>query len=107
MPVDLPRLLPDTDPNARVKIQETAFSHDVLGRYVCNNWDEIFTNENGGFPFDAIVIGAGMFGGYIAEKLYRLGEPHGLRILLIDGGTFVLGTHIQNLQFRNLRVKRL
>ena len=39
-----------------VEVQETAFSLDILGRYVCNTYDEAV--NNGGFPFDAIVIGA-------------------------------------------------
>ncbi len=52
-----------------VEVQETTFSIDVLGRYICNTYDEAI--NNGGFPFDAIVIGAGMYGSYIAEKIYR------------------------------------
>jgi hypothetical protein len=30
----LPRLTPD--PNAQVDVQQTEFSHDVLGRWVCS-----------------------------------------------------------------------
>jgi nitrogenase subunit NifH len=52
-------------------VQETTFSYDVLGRYICNTWDEAISN--GGAPFDAIVLGAGMFGAYCAEKIYRQG----------------------------------
>ena len=56
-------------------VQDTDFAHDVLGRYACNTWEEIQAAQNaGGYPFDAVVIGAGMFGGYLAERLYRLGE---------------------------------
>jgi hypothetical protein len=74
MPPDLPRLLPATDPADRVQVQQTAFSHDVIGRYVCNDWGEIQAQiADRGFPFDVVVIGAGMFGGYLAEKLYREG----------------------------------
>jgi hypothetical protein len=78
-----------------IPIQQTAFSYDVLGRYVCNTWDEVA--QNGGDPFDVVVIGAGMFGGYIADKLYRFGEDIGLRILVIDAGAFLISTHVQNL----------
>jgi choline dehydrogenase-like flavoprotein len=78
-----------------IPIQQTAFSYDVLGRYVCNTWDEVV--QNGGDPFDVVVIGAGMFGGYIADKLYRFGEDIGLRILVIDAGAFLVSTHVQNL----------
>jgi hypothetical protein len=61
----LPVLNPD--PTAQVSVQQTAFSHDVLGRWVCSTWAEV--SNNGGDPFDVVVIGAGMFGGYIADKL--------------------------------------
>ena len=89
----LPQLNPD--PKALVNVQQTAFSHDVLGRWVCSSWDEV--NNNGGDPFDVVVIGAGMYGGYIADKLYRHGENVGLRILVVDAGAFLVPTHVQNL----------
>jgi choline dehydrogenase-like flavoprotein len=57
-------------------------------------------STGGGYPFDAVVIGAGMFGAYCAEKLYRRGAKQALRILLIDAGAFLLPTHIQNLPQR-------
>ncbi len=90
----LPRLIPDAT-SKPVKIQETAFSYDLMGRYVCCSWDEV--QNNGGDPFDVVVIGAGMFGGYIAEKLYRFGEETGQRILVLDAGSFLSSTHLQNL----------
>ena len=79
---------------AAAEVQETAFSLDVLGRYLCNTYDEAV--NNGGFPFDAIVIGAGMFGAYTAEKLYRLGGGN-LRVLVLDAGSFLVSEHVQNL----------
>ena len=54
-----------------VEVQETTFSIDVLGRYICSTYDEAI--NNGGFPFDVVVIGAGMYGAYVAEKIYRKG----------------------------------
>jgi choline dehydrogenase-like flavoprotein len=89
----LPRLNPD--PNALVDVQQTAFSHDFLGRWACSTWAEV--SNNGGDPFDIVVIGAGMFGGYIADKLYRRAENIGLRVLVIEAGSFLLPTHVQNL----------
>lgn len=83
------------DPNTLVNIQQTSFSHDVLGRWVCSTWPEV--SNNGGDPFDIVIIGAGMFGGYIADKLYRRGEGLGLRVLVIEAGSFLLPTHVQNL----------
>jgi choline dehydrogenase-like flavoprotein len=38
-----------------------------------------------------------MFGGYIADKLYRRAENIGLRVLMVDAGSFLLPTHTQNL----------
>src|SRR5262249_44139083 len=59
-------------------IQRTTFSHDVLGRYACNTWGEIQQQQSaGGYHFDVIVVGAGMFGGYCAENLYRRGGRAG------------------------------
>lgn len=89
---NLPRLIPSSDPNDRVLVQETEFALDVLGRYVCNTWDE--ATQNGGVPFDAVVIGAGMFGAYCAEKLYRNSN---LRVLVLDAGALLVTEHVQNL----------
>ena len=100
-PPDLPRLLVSSVASDRVKVQETAYSSDVLGRYVCNDWLEVEAQiQDGGFPFDAVVVGAGMFGGYCAEKLYRHGADANLRILALEAGGFLLPTHIQNLPQR-------
>src|SRR5262245_36862442 len=89
----LHRLIADS--SAQVDVQQTQFSHDMLGRWVCSTWAEV--SNNGGDPFDVIVIGAGMFGGYIADKLYRRAENIGLRILVVEAGSFLLPTHVQNL----------
>src|SRR6266849_1357861 len=77
-----------------VEVQETTFSIDVLGRYICNTYEEAV--NNGGFPFDAIVIGAGMYGSYVAEKIYRQGQGN-LRVLLLEAGSFLVSEHVQNL----------
>lgn len=83
------------DPTLRVDIQDSEFTKDLLGRYVCSTLDEAV--NNGGRPFDVVVIGAGMFGAYIAEKIYRRSADEGLRILVLDAGSFLLSTHTQNL----------
>ncbi len=81
------------------EVQETAFSTDIVGRYVCNTWDE--ATSNGGIAFDAIVIGAGMFGAYCAEKLYRNSN---LRVLVLEAGSFLVSEHVQNLARIGLNV---
>jgi choline dehydrogenase-like flavoprotein len=90
----LPALSPDPA-RPPVEVQQTAFSHDMSGRWVCSTWTEAI--QNGGRPFDVVVLGAGMHGGYCAEKLYRVGEGTGLRVLVLDAGAFLASTHLQNL----------
>src|SRR5215471_10505607 len=93
----LNELVATTNP-AQDDVQRTDFGYDVVPRYLCNNWQEIAAAQGpGAYPFDVVVIGAGMFGGYAAEQLYRLGGPAALRILLLDAGAFLLPSHIQNL----------
>jgi choline dehydrogenase-like flavoprotein len=93
----LNELLPGSNP-ARDDVQQTDFGYDVVSRYICNNWQEIAAAQGpGAYPFDIVVIGAGMFGGYCAEKLYRLGKLSALRVLMLDAGAFLLQSHIQNL----------
>lgn len=83
-------------------VQRTAMSLDVLGRFVCNTWDEAV--GNGGAPFDAVVVGGGMFGGYCADKIARpqIGRP--LRVLVLEAGPFLVPTHVQNLPRAGLDV---
>lgn len=91
----LRQLQESSSPATPNDVQATSFSYDVLGRYVCNTWDEAI--PPGAPPYDVVVIGSGMYGAYCAEKLYRLGEDTGLRVLLLDAGSFLFTTHVQNL----------
>src|SRR5215468_3130193 len=79
--------------NQMVEVQDTTFALDVLGRYICSTWNE--ATSNGGVAFDAVVIGAGMFGAYCAEKIYRSGPN--LRVLVLDAGSLLITEHTQNL----------
>jgi choline dehydrogenase-like flavoprotein len=92
MPINLPRLISTSNANDRVEVQDTRFTTDVVGRYVCSTWDE--ATNNGGVAFDAVVIGAGMFGAYCAEKLYRNANQ---RVLVLDAGPLLVTEHVQNL----------
>jgi hypothetical protein len=69
----------------RIDVEETTFSLDVVGRYVCNTLAEAV--NNGGRPFDVVVLGAGMCGAYCAEKIYHLGARN-KRVLLLEAGAF-------------------
>jgi len=88
-----------TETNQPVGVQETTFTTDVMGRYICSTWDEAV--NNGGVMFDAVVIGAGMFGAYCAEKIYRNAN---LRVLVLDAGSFLVSEHVQNLARIGLNV---
>ena len=79
-------------------VQRTTMSLDVMGRFVCNTWDEAI--NNGGAPFDAIVIGGGMFGGYCANRISRAGG----RVLVLEAGPFLVPSHVQNLPRTGLNV---
>ena len=75
-------------------IQQTTFSQDLLGRFICNTLAEVTAAA---INFDVVVIGAGMFGGYFAAQLYRLGAANNRRILVLDAGAYLLPSHSQNL----------
>ena len=49
--------------------ETTSFTVDVIGRFACNSFDEVINGlKSGGAPFDVVVIGAGMAGGYCAKR---------------------------------------
>jgi choline dehydrogenase-like flavoprotein len=86
----LPKLVPIDQP---VSVQETRFSVDALGRFLCSTWQE--ATGSGGSPFSAIVVGGGMYGAYCATKIYR--QHPNSRVLLLDAGRFLVSEHVQNL----------
>ena len=52
-------------------VQDTDFTRDALGRYVCNGLDEALASALA-HPFEVIVIGGGSFGPIFAQHLmYR------------------------------------
>jgi hypothetical protein len=95
----LPKLVPGAQ---QVQVQDTTFSTDALGRHLCSTWQE--ATSNGGPPFSAVVIGAGMYGAYWATKLYR--HQPGKRVLVLDAGRFLVAEHVQNLGRVGLEVRR-
>jgi choline dehydrogenase-like flavoprotein len=83
---------------------DSTYSRDLLGAKICSSWTDVSrwrdqtpsssTEKN---DIDVVVIGSGMFGGYLADKLYRFASRKPLRILVVEEGPFVLATHRQNL----------
>src|SRR6266498_5947234 len=89
--------------------QTTDFSRDVLGRYVCNGLEEALRSADGARradarPFDVVVIGGGTFGSAVAQHLLAQDKTHRHRILMLEGGPFLLTGHVQNLPMLGLGV---
>jgi choline dehydrogenase-like flavoprotein len=94
--------------------QQTDFTKDVLGRYICNGLDEALnsTNKNGqrpngspqndARPFDTIVIGGGSFGPVFAQHLFAQDKTRSHRILILEAGPLVLTEHVQNMPILGL-----
>lgn len=90
--------------------EKTEFSIDTYGRYISNTLDELFVLKNGQLneyecsDVDVIIIGSGMYGGYLATHLNNKGIelktkntiPFPLKILVLEAGPFVLSEHEQN-----------
>lgn len=96
--------------------QPTDFSLDVLGRYICNTFDEALANSDAAFranvtdlkgntlsprgdmrQFDFVIIGGGTFGAAVAEHLSYRSTDRSERILVLDAGPLLLAEHMQNL----------
>lgn len=97
--------------------ESTSFSADVLGRYTCNTFEEALVTHDPAAraaaglpdrsdlrPFDFVVIGGGTFGAAIAEHLWFRSAKRSERILVLEGGPFLLPEHIQNLPVLGLGV---
>ncbi len=89
--------------------QSTAFSKDVIGRYVCNGLDEaLLTTDKNIRPdardFDIVIVGGGTFGAAIAQRLFDQDKARNHRILVLEGGPMVLPAHIQNLPLTGINV---
>jgi len=89
---------------------DTDFSRDVLGRYICNTFDEALVTYDATAraaaglpargdlrPFDFIIVGGGTFGAALAEHLWFRSTSRSERILVLEAGPFVLPEHVQNL----------
>jgi hypothetical protein len=85
--------------------EDTSFTHDILGRYVCNTFAEA---KNSG-TFDVVIVGGGTFGLTLAADLFERSRPFGsaikpqnYRILVLEGGPYTLPEHVQDLPSMNL-----
>ena len=88
-----------------VNVQETAFTLDNMGRFLCNTLQE--AQDSAGVQvagkqrdFDTIVIGGGTFGAAIAASLLFADSTHSRRILVLEAGPFALPEHNQNMPYQ-------
>jgi choline dehydrogenase-like flavoprotein len=91
-------------PNS-VNVQETAFTLDNMGRFLCNTLQE--ARDSAGVQvagkqrdFDTLVIGGGTFGAAIAASLLFADPTHSRRILVLEAGPFALPEHNQNMPYQ-------
>jgi choline dehydrogenase-like flavoprotein len=89
--------------------QVTDFTRDVFGRYICNGLDEAMRSTDTSVrvdarPFDVIVIGGGSFGSAFAQHMFSRDTSHSHRVLVLEGGPFLLPEHVQNLPMMGLQV---
>jgi len=90
-------------------VQLTDFTMDILGRYLCNGFDEAMHSidknaqrpdgspQSDARPFNAIIIGGGSFGGVLAQHLLYADATNSYRILVLEAGRNSLPEHFQNL----------
>ncbi|OLC67844.1 MAG: hypothetical protein AUI42_09435 [Actinobacteria bacterium 13_1_40CM_2_65_8] len=92
-----------------LKTERTTFSLDVIGRYMCNTWQEAMGSTDQAMrpdarAFDVIVLGGGTFGAAVAQHLFNQDISHTHRILVLEGGPFLIPEHSQNLPVLGLGV---
>ena len=97
----LNRLVDSGNPIAATPdVQSTTFSADGVGRYICNTWEEVLAAQ-GSHPFDIVILGSGMYGGYCAAKLFEFGEKLDAsvrpRVLVLESGPYLINQHVQNM----------
>lgn len=91
-----------------LRTEKTSFTRDVLGRYLCNTWEEALQSTSArpeARPFDVVIVGGGSFGSVLAQSLfYDDAKEKKRRILVLDAGLLSVPEHVQNLPVVGLGV---
>jgi choline dehydrogenase-like flavoprotein len=85
--------------------EETTFTLDNMGRFLCNTLQEALDSSaiqvaGKKRSFDTIVIGGGTFVAAIAASLLFSDASHSRRILVLEAGPFALPEHSQNMPYQ-------
>src|SRR6266536_2921782 len=89
------------------KAQTTDFTKDSIGRFIFNGLDEALASTTAApwaRPFDIVVVGGGTFGSAIAQHLLFADRTHSHRILVLEGGPYLLPEHVQDMPMIGLNV---
>lgn len=73
-------------------INSTNRPNDLPLNLFADSWE----NAVSGIPYDAIFVGGGMYSLYTAEKTHKMDKSGRLRILVLEAGNFICGTHYSN-----------
>src|SRR5688500_4453320 len=81
--------------------EDTTFTRDVKGRYICNTFAEARDSTDPSLcsaarPFDIIIIGGGTFGSALAQQIFFSDAARAHRILVLEEGPFLVPEHVQN-----------
>lgn len=94
------QLIDSNVPFSGPDVQEGSFSIDGVARFTCNTYEEIKVAAEQGGGFDVVVIGSGMYGAYLAAKIFERGRRlsgAAPRVLILESGPFLISEHFQNL----------
>jgi hypothetical protein len=76
--------------------QLTDFAQDILGRYICNGFDEAMDSMDNNSPRPPAQSDARFFG-VLAQHLLYAGKTNSYQILVLEAGRHSLPKHFQNL----------
>src|SRR5262249_29097747 len=82
--------------------QNTPFTLDTMGRFLCNTLAEARDRFNEvlyghSHPFEVIFVGGGTFGSVLAERLWAFDPTNTRKFFIWGGGPFVIPELFKNM----------